>query len=269
MKIEFERRTVANPFSLSGHGIHTGEAAEVTISPGDRGVWFHHEGCEFPGTPTGVSKTPRSTWIGTVRTVEHLMSAMAAFEITDAEISLSGPEMPILGGGSAEYCDALSCAGSKVIGSRKCSVFGRVQMLEGNQHISVSAGRGRWRYLFKADKFPGDVEVHFDFSADDYSKAIAPSRTWCFESEVEQIRAAGLGKGGNEENTLIIGDTGYCNAAKSSDEPARHKLLDCIGDLSLAGIPVQFLDVVAESTGHEMNVKAATRLAELCTWEVR
>jgi UDP-3-O-acyl-N-acetylglucosamine deacetylase len=81
------------------------------------------------------------------------------------------------------------------------------------------------------------------------------------------IRAAGLGKGGTEENTLVIGGDGYLTQSRFDDEPARHKLLDVIGDLMLAGIPARFLNVVAERSGHRLNVEAAVRLVEVSTWE--
>lgn len=269
MRIEFQRQSIASSIELTGAGIHTGETATVRMTPGQRGIIFRHEGNEFMAHPSSVSKTPRSTWLGTVRTVEHIMSAFAAHEITDIEVELIGPEIPVLDGGSALFFEAIASTGLSGLGKTKsCSLFGRVQIGKDTCRISIAAGSGRWRYQFvSGERFPGDLSVEFAFGIDSYRQLVAPARTWIFEEEIEGIRCAGLGKGATESNTLVIGLRGYRNDPMFPDEPARHKLLDCMGDIALAGVPLSRLDVMAEATGHEMNVQAASRLAEICTWE--
>jgi UDP-3-O-acyl-N-acetylglucosamine deacetylase len=95
-----------------------------------------------------------------------------------------------------------------------------------------------------------------------FEAEVAPARTFGFERELPQIEAAGLAKGLDRSSALLIGESGYANEARFDDEPARHKLLDAMGDLYLSGVPVRFLNVVAERTGHRMNVLAASKLKE-------
>jgi UDP-3-O-acyl-N-acetylglucosamine deacetylase len=200
--------------------------------------------------------------------VEHLMSAFSALGVTDASVEVDSEEMPILDGGSLSYYKAVRDAGAEDLGqSRCCKIFGRVNLQEGPQRIGISLGSGRWRYEFEREGCWPGLQV-FEAQADEeYESEIAPARTFAFEDEIEMLQNAGLGRGGTEENTLVIGPQGYLTANRFQDEPPRHKLLDCIGDLYLSGIPPRFLNVVAERTGHKMNVEAAARLVEVCGWE--
>jgi UDP-3-O-acyl-N-acetylglucosamine deacetylase len=201
--------------------------------------------------------------------VEHLLSALAAMEITDAEIEVEGPELPILDGSAKDYLDRLKAAGSEALGSqRRVHIFSRVNVQgENEERIGVSAGSGRWRFDWaRPGYWPGDISFEAQLP-EDYEQEIAPARTFCHESDIPMIQAAGLGKGGNEHNTLVIGDGGYLTEHRFANEPARHKMLDLIGDLMLSRVPPRFLNVVGERSGHSLNVAAASRLAEVCTWE--
>ncbi|MCH8274547.1 MAG: UDP-3-O-acyl-N-acetylglucosamine deacetylase [Armatimonadetes bacterium] len=269
MRIEFERVTVASSAAFVGVGIHSGDECRVVVRPGNEGIIFRSDGARIPAVPEEVSRTPRSTWLGPIRTVEHLMSALAGAEITDAEVDVEGEELPILDGGAMEYLRGIDCAGTKETGRRAAlRVSGTVGLENGLQQISVALGDGRWRYEFDSgDRWPGRQSVEVRLTPARYAREIAPAKTTVFEDEIEAVRASGLGLGGNEKNTLVIGQAGYLTESRFPDEAPRHKLLDCIGDLALSGVPVRFLNVVAHRTGHEMNVRAAARLAELCNWE--
>jgi UDP-3-O-acyl-N-acetylglucosamine deacetylase len=96
----------------------------------------------------------------------------------------------------------------------------------------------------------------------DYRSGIAPARTLVLSEEVPHIIAAGLGQGLNKDQVLVLGENGYENEARFADEPARHKMLDLIGDLYLSGVPIDHLNVVASRSGHRTNVIAAARLRE-------
>lgn len=269
MRVSFERVTVAQTFSLEGVGIHSGLPSKVTVAPGTNGIRFRSGGEWVPATPKNVTQTPRSTWLGNLRTVEHLMSALAAFGVTDADVTVSAEELPILGGGALEYSLSLRAAGTAPIGAWKtATLFGRVHLTEEGQNVSISAGEGRWKYVFDAgDRWPGRLEFETELDSTTYTEQVAPAKTTVFEEEIEEVLAAGLGRGGNEDNTLVIGPDGYRSGNTFDDEPARHKLLDLMGDLALAGVPLRFLNVSAEKSGHTLNVKAAARLAQLCIWE--
>jgi UDP-3-O-[3-hydroxymyristoyl] N-acetylglucosamine deacetylase len=269
MRIEFPRKTVKREVSFAGRGIHSGSESKVIVRPGDHDVVFHHVGQQIEAIPENVSETERCTTLGTVRTIEHLMSALAGLEITDADIELIGGELPILDGGSHEYCTGLLDAGFELLGIKSAAgLFGRINMHEHEQQMSISVGEGWWRYEFVSDdRWPGKMESEFQIDSSSYLCEIAPAKTFVFEEDIEAIRNAGLGLGGNEENALVLGRSGYITSHRFDDEPARHKLLDCIGDLYLAGVPPRFLNVVAHRSGHRLNVQAAARLQELCDWE--
>jgi UDP-3-O-acyl-N-acetylglucosamine deacetylase len=144
--------------------------------------------------------------------------------------------------------------------------FTRVFVQEGDAKIAIGAGEGSWRYLFdSSDRWLGMQEFEVPNVVEEYVKEIAPARTFAFEEEMEMIRRAGLGKGLDESSAFVIGTQRYLNDTRFPDEPARHKLLDAIGDLYLAGIPIKHLNVVAERTGHKANVRAAMLLVQECS----
>ncbi len=269
MQITFERKTIAHSIEFVGVGIHTGLESSVEIRPGSRGVWFHYKGDEYEAKPSNVSKTPRSTWLGPLRTVEHLLSAISGLGVTDAEIHVhKNPELPILDGASLSFAKGLISA--VVTNINICStfeLFGRAHSQKDRFRIAVSAGTGKWKYEFDTGaRWPGKQLFEFDFKTDDYLTDIAPARTITMEEEIDQLLAMGLGKGGTAQNTLILGKDGYLSPCLFENEPARHKMLDCIGDLALSGIPPHFLNVSAVGSGHEMNVEVSKRIVELCKW---
>ncbi|MGI8924370.1 MAG: UDP-3-O-acyl-N-acetylglucosamine deacetylase [Fimbriimonadales bacterium] len=269
MRFEFDRITLERTAEFEGVGIHSDTASLVKVTAGGDGIAFARSGERFSATPDSVTDTTRSTTLGTVRMVEHLMSAFAALGVTDAEVGVDGDEMPILDGGSATYLAGLRASGLASVGRKSAlSLFGRVNLQEGECRIGVSVGSGRWRYEYHREGcFPGPQVFETNIDEETYAAEVAPARTFAYEEELEWLRKAGLGKGGTKENTLVIGRDGYLTKQLFKDEAPRHKLLDCMGDIALAGIPLRFLNVVAEKTGHKMNVEAAARLVDICEWE--
>ena len=269
MNAEFERRTVGGEVAFEGQGIHSGEIGKAVVRPGNDGIVFIANGERIAAKPENVADTTRTTRLGSVAMIEHLMSAFGAMEITDAEVEVTGREMPILDGSAREYLEGLESVGVDSLGKRSSvHLFGRVNVQGSNdERIGISVGTGRWRFDWaRGNDWPGELskEVHMP---DEYRSEVAPARTFCFEDEMEMILAAGLGKGGTMENTLVIGKDGYRTQSRFDDEPPRHKLLDLVGDLMLARVPARFLNVVAERSGHRLNVEAAARLVEVCSWE--
>lgn len=262
--MRFERKTVTDTLRWSGLALHAGTPVEVAVHPGAQGIWFRCGTERVQAIPENVTDTARSTRIGGIATIEHLMSALAAVGITDAEVELSGPEMPALDGASAQYFDLLAQAPLSVTGVvEREGLFARI-FEQGERHsIAIARGTGWFRYTFESGaRWPGtqDFEIHLEPQT--YGQEIAPARTFAFEEEVEMLRANGMGKGLDESNALVLGQQGYVNHAKFPDEPARHKILDLIGDLYLAGIPPYLLSVVAERSGHTSNVAAAHKLRD-------
>ena len=254
---------MAKTCHLAGAGLHSGDPVQVQIEPSESGIHFCCGQDRIKAISQNVSDTSRCTRLGTISTIEHVMSALAGLAITDADIILTANELPALSGGSDDYVRELSAAGTETIGKAEFSLFERVFFVEGDVRVGISKGEGHWRYDFECgDRWPHSQFYECRLNSQLYSDDIAPSRTFAFEEEVEPLLKAGLAKGLNLETALIIGQQGYNNQAKWPDEPARHKILDLIGDLYLAGVPPHLLNVVGVRSGHRTNVAAALRLSE-------
>jgi len=261
--VSFVRRTVKSRVRLEGFGLHSGTPVEIFVEPSSSGIWFRCGPERVEARPENVTDTSRCTRLGGISTIEHLMSAFAGLGVTDAEVVLSSPELPALDGASAVYVAAMKAVGFEDVGSATFRLFERVFFIEDPIRIGVAKGDGHWRFDFECgERWPGSQSFVCFVSGPTYATDIAPARTFAFEEEVEPIRAAGLAKGLDATSALVLGVAGYVNEPKWPDEPARHKLLDLIGDLYLAGVPPFLLNVVATRSGHRTNVEAAKRLAE-------
>ncbi len=263
----YTRKTVAQDVKLAGLGLHSGVPVEVTIRPGSEGIAFRLGATRWQAIPENVSDTTRCTRLGDISTIEHLMSAFCGLEVTDAEVELSAAELPALDGSSTPYSQALMAAGFETRGQAEIGQpFSRVFLQDLPVKIAISKGEGQWRYEFRLDDhFPGEQDYDCPDVVASYATQIAPARTFALAEEVPAVLQAGLAKGLDIEKALIIGMEGYKNEPRFPDEPARHKLLDLMGDLYLAGVPARLLNVVAERSGHRTNVEAARMLHEAVT----
>lgn len=259
MTVEFERKTVAKEVVFEGLGLHSGVPVRVAVRPGGDGIWFQCGAERVQANPENVTDTSRCTMLGPISTVEHLMAALAGFEITDAEVELSAPELPALDGAAGVYASALAGAGAAAVGrARWPGLYARAFVNENGSKIAVSSGEGHWKFEFvSAGRWPFSQTFESRAVHQDFAWAIAPARTFDFEENVPKVQAAGLAKGLDATTALILGREGYLNEPLFPDEPARHKMLDLIGDLYLAGVPIRFLNVAATRAGHWLNVRAA------------
>jgi UDP-3-O-[3-hydroxymyristoyl] N-acetylglucosamine deacetylase len=178
-----------------------------------------------------------------VGVVEHLMSALAGAEIDDCIVEIEGPEPPLLDGDALSFLVPIEAAGWRPQGER--------QVLRLNRSIEVSSASASVKFLpasaaefyFEID-FPNTAIGRQDFSCafdrETFRREIAPARTFGFLSEAEQLRAAGYGRGADLTNTLVIDGPALLNPAlqRFPDEFVRHKILDAVGDIKLAGLPV-------------------------------
>lgn len=264
MTSQFDRKTLAHDIVIAGKGLHSGNDVTVTIHPSDSGIWFRCGSDRIQASPENVRDTSRCTVLGPISTVEHIMSALAGCEITDAEIELTSPEMPALDGAAGVYAAELLKAGNQTIGKAVCNgPFARVFTHENESKIAIAAGSGHWKFDFvNENRWPFCQTFETESVARDYAEGIAPARTFDFEENIPLIQAAGLAKGLDLSTALILGKSGYINDPLLENEPARHKMLDLIGDLYLAGVPIRLLNVAASRAGHWLNVKAAKVLSE-------
>jgi UDP-3-O-[3-hydroxymyristoyl] N-acetylglucosamine deacetylase len=249
------RQTLLEPVTITGLGLHSGQPVTVRIHPSDKGIAFRCDGSRVAATPSAVTSTRWHTKLGDVGTVEHLMSAFAGLGITDAEVELSYPELPALDGSATGYAAALRTQPldeAEILLPRNEVV---VETPGGS--IRVRTGSGVWTYTF------GHGSGTQTFTCQlprDYAAEVAPARTIAIADQVPAMVAQGMGQGLDMSSVVLLGPDGYSNVPRFPDEPARHKLLDLVGDLYLTGIPAGLLDVTASFSGHTTNVRMAAAL---------
>ncbi len=263
--MHWPRKTLKDKVKFEGLGLHTGRPLSATVHPsGSGGIIFRCGGASIPAHAENVTDTRRCTQLGPVIMVEHLMCAFSILGVTDAVVEAEDGELPALDGSAEAYAQGLLTAGFKPLSEAEGpDFFKRALVREGDAVCAVSAGEGRWSYRYVTPgRWPEDQRFEAAPEADLLAE-VAPARTFAFAEEVDAMRAAGLGLGLSAETCLVLGVDGPVNPAKFPDEPARHKLLDLIGDMALTGLPRSAFNVSAERTGHRMNVAAALKVRQL------
>lgn len=274
-RLAFRQTTLRAPFTVRGQGLHTGAPCAVTArpAPADSGITFlcrcEGEPVRVPALAASVVETRRCTALGAggarLDTVEHLLSALAGLRVDNAEIEVDGPELPALDGSALPWVAAIRGAGVE-----RLEELGRVRQL--SQPVALRDGES-WLVAVPADRYTLTCATHFDhpllgtqavsFSEDPdaYVREVAPARTFGFAHEVEALLAAGLARGGSLDNALVIHEDHFSSDLRIPDECTRHKLLDLIGDLSLAGGRLH-AHITAVRPGHRANAAFAALLAE-------
>ena len=263
------RNTIATQASVEGVGLHLGVPCRLTFLPAKSGSGIVFRRTDLPGTPTIRAHVDvavladRQTQLGedpvAVHTVEHVLAAVGALEVDDLVIELSGPEPPIVDGSAKPFLDALRGAGI-------ASQSGTVQYLELREPVRFADGDAVYE-AFPADtldlevtiEFPhkqiGRQEGRFRISPDGFTSELAAARTFGFVHEVEALRARGLIKGASTKNAVVLDDAGVVDTTlRWPDEFVRHKALDCVGDLTLAGARVR-ARIVAHKPSHRGTVQ--------------
>ncbi|MDP3601527.1 MAG: UDP-3-O-acyl-N-acetylglucosamine deacetylase [Bosea sp. (in: a-proteobacteria)] len=273
--MSFDRQTTLRaPVTLTGIGVHSGAPATICLKPSsaNSGIVFLRQGLEnapaqlIHAKHTKVSATELCTVIGdrasaSVATIEHLMSACAGLGLDNVLVEIDGPEMPIMDGSAAEFVAAIETTG--LVGLAAPRRYLRIL-----QPVRVEHGRAFAELLPAKSGFRLDVEIDFDttvigrqrkvfdLEASAYSQEIARARTFGFMRDVEQLWKAGFALGASLDNTVAVGDDKVINpeGLRYGDEFVRHKVLDAIGDLALAGYPIvgEFRSYCG---GHRMNVR--------------
>jgi UDP-3-O-[3-hydroxymyristoyl] N-acetylglucosamine deacetylase len=264
--------TLAEQVVIEGFGVHSGQPARVVLHPADAnsGITFLRTNLEngrqrlIEARHTSVRDTQLCTVIGdetgaSVATVEHLMSALAGLEIDNVVVEVDGPEMPILDGSSRIFVEHILQAGIRRL-SQQRKVVRVLRPVRAEMGNSVAE-------LLPYDGFRLDLEIvfshsvigrqtySFDFSSDRYRREISSARTFGFMKDVEALWKAGLARGASLENAVAIGEDRVVNpeGLRFPNEFVRHKLLDAIGDLALAGYAIQG-HYKAFCPGHKLNV---------------
>jgi UDP-3-O-[3-hydroxymyristoyl] N-acetylglucosamine deacetylase len=235
------QKTVANPVSCKGIALHTGEISFLEFRPAEEnsGIYFLHNGHRVDASAKNIISTNRGSMLSSISTVEHVLSAVYGCGIENVELFLEGPEPPALDGSAKDFVGLLRRAGIKEQNaeSRHMSVKETVRVESGDSFIEISP-LGHLAievFIDYTHTIAGVVKAKYDELADDFEKDIAPARTFGLLEEVEALKKAGLAKGASLENAIAITKTGYSSPLRFDNELARHKILDIIGDMALAG----------------------------------
>ena len=259
---------------VEGVGLHSGADASVCFrpAPAGSGLVFRHRssGQEIPARASNVTDTSRCTRLGLngveAQTVEHVLSALAGMGVDDAVIEFEGGEMPAGDGSAAPFVALIREAGLREQETTvsPLTLGAPVLLIEsGSTIVAMPADLLRVTVVLDYPDRPviGTQGVTFDPASEDYGREIAPARTFGFLSEIETLRAHGLGLGASYENAIVLNDIGVClNGLRFQNELARHKLLDLIGDLALVGQPLQ-AHIIAIKPSHTLNTRLARVLS--------
>jgi UDP-3-O-[3-hydroxymyristoyl] N-acetylglucosamine deacetylase len=291
-------------FEMSGVGLHSGVLTAVRVKPASAFEGRYFVRVDLPNCPhiparvDAVNQTTLSTELAVedarVRTVEHLLAALAGMGVDHARIEINGSELPLLDGSAKLWADAIAIAGIvKASGEQNSAPnpsprAGRGVLPKGEKN-HVRPGMPLWDYLeikepiwvYQGDAFVAALPapatrftygIDFDLpaignqwhswqpSTESFESAIAPARTFGLAHQIEQLRAAGLIKGGSLDNALVCDANGWLNPPlRFVNEPARHKLLDLIGDLSLLGCFPQ-AHFLAYKASHSLHIQLAKKI---------
>lgn len=298
-----KQKTLNGSFSLYGKGLHTGLSLTVTFNPAPENYGYKIQRIDLPGEPIidaiaeNVTETTRGTVLSKgdakVSTVEHAMAALFALGIDNCLMQVNGPEFPILDGSAKYYVENIERIGLKEQNAER-DVFiikSKIEIKDENTGNSI--------IILPDEKFSLNVLVHYESGVlynqyatledmEDFKDEIASSRTFVFVRELEPLLNAGLIKGGDLDNAIVIYERempqeqynrladimgvphmdakklGYLNHKPLvwNNEPARHKLLDIIGDLALIGKPLQGR-IIATCPGHTINNKFARAMRKI------
>lgn len=258
------RRTIAHQVSAAGTALHSGVPVTMTLSPAasGAGIVFRRTdlNTDIPARYDLVSETRLGTVIGSggakVGVVEHLMAAAAGLEIDDLLVSLDGPEPPILDGDALSYLALLESAGLAEQDQPRTvlKVLRPIMVESGDARASLLPDEAL-SYSYELS-FPviGEQFYAFAFSRAGFKAEIAPARTFGFLKELEALNKMSMAKGASLANTLALDESGVINRDRQrfADEFVRHKILDAIGDMALAGAPL-IARFEGKKSGHATN----------------
>ncbi len=284
------QRTLKEPVEYRGVGLHSGKEINITVRPAEAGNGVTFVRVDLENQPVvrahgaNMKARQRRTCIqdgrAEVYTCEHLLAALYALDLDNVVVEIDGEEVPGLDGAAGDFFRGLRESG--VVESRTprptYAVKQPIYVREGSASIVALPGSGKLTIEYHLDypasqnngngsgngnSVPGAKQiVGFEMSAENFERDIAPARTFVFQHEVEALRAAGLGKGANPQNTLVVGPDGpQENTLHWDDELARHKILDLIGDISNAGVDLD-AHIIATRSGHGLNMALVKRILE-------
>lgn len=278
---EHLEQTIAEPLEFAGVGLHSGVQVSMRLlpAPGGSAIVFRRtdlENFEIPATGRNVAKVSYATSLMRqgvlISTTEHLLSALIGMGVDNVIVEVDNLEVPILDGSALPYVEAFQRAGLRSQRRRReyIKVLRPVEVREGDKFIGVYPDTG-YRIDYTID-FPAPIgrqSASIDLATETYGSFIAPARTFGYKADEQRLRDMGLIRGASPENAIILGKHGPENGPlRFPDEYVRHKVLDLIGDLALAGHRIEG-HVRAERAGHAMHTALVSRLLkDRSAWEL-
>lgn len=275
---EHRQTTLKRPVSVSGIALHTGERIHMRVLPADadQGIVFCRT--DLPDQPKvrasleHVTDTRRATTIcdrrTQVHTTEHLLAALFALGVDNAEIQMDGAEPPVADGSAAEFTEALREAEKREQDAeRKMLKIVDPVVFESGESILIGLpqdGEFRVSCTVRYNQSPLDCQyLSLSVTSETFSEELAHARTFCMYEEIEALMTADLIRGGSLDNAVVLkGDIVLSREGlRYDDEFVRHKILDLIGDLSLVGRRIEG-HIVAVKPGHPSNIEFARRLVK-------
>ncbi|MEG3618825.1 UDP-3-O-acyl-N-acetylglucosamine deacetylase [Magnetovibrio sp. PR-2] len=252
-----KQKTLKSAISCTGIGLHSGEKITMTLNPAeiDTGIVFRRtdiqgDGAQIPAKFDTVIDTRMCTTIGlepakSIATIEHLMAALAGSGVDNALIEVGGAEVPVMDGSSAPFLFLIDCAGveDQNAARKAVRVLKPVSIVDGDKsaHLSPAAGFSLDFHIEFDNAAIGTQSMSVDMTDAVFKNEIARARTFGFLHEAEALWAAGLAKGASLDNAVVVSGDKIMNedGLRFDDECVRHKILDAIGDLYLAGTTLQ------------------------------
>ncbi|MFN3992040.1 MAG: UDP-3-O-acyl-N-acetylglucosamine deacetylase [Tabrizicola flagellatus] len=262
--------TLKSPAAFAGFGLHGGAPVRMVVHPAaaDHGIWFRRTDVAadrdvmIPARWDAVTPSRLCTVIEngdgvSVSTIEHLMAALAGMAISNALIEIDAPEVPILDGSAAPFIEGFMAAGleKQDLPVRAVRILAPVEVREGEAVARLEPAEMLeidFRIDFEEQAI-GVQERRLNMANGAFVRELSDSRTFCRQSDVDAMRARGLALGGTLENAVVFSGDRVLSPGglRHADEPVRHKMLDAVGDLSLAGGPI-LGRYVGERAGHAL-----------------
>lgn len=274
--------TIHRPVSTEGVGLHTGVFGHLRLvpAPADTGIVFRRVDLDNFLIEAGGQNVARVSYATSLMkrgvllsTTEHLLAAIYSCGIDNVFIDIDSIEVPILDGSAEPFMQMLEHAGFRRLRRRRryLQVLKPLEVVEGDRRIGIyPADEFRVRcYVDFPHPLVGQQEVEMVVNPETFRHLLARARTFCFERDIEPLRAMGLIRGGSLENAIVLTDDGVMNGPlRFPDEFGRHKALDLIGDLALIGLPV-LARIEAHKAGHALHTQLVSRLlADPGCWRI-
>ena len=274
------QQTISHPVVCAGVGVHSGARARIVMKPAAAGTGIRFRRMDIEGCEDIIARGDFVTEVqlGTtltneagqsVATVEHLLAACAGVGVDNLIIEIDGPEVPIMDGSSSVYCELMMAAGLREQRAlrRRIRILEEVEVTDGIKTARLSPSADNYLSIHAKIEFEsraiGTQQMSLRMLPGMFARDIAFARTFGFAQDVEKLKSMGLARGGSLDNAVVLDGDSIVNpeGLRASDEFVRHKILDAVGDLMLAGPPIAGV-YEARQPGHALNNKLVRALID-------